>query len=442
MLNNKHLKVSLEAIDYQKSNVFFKELTAAVAVLRENTSPNTSSVDDAGITRIVAHHTGLSLRSEYLTGIFGLDANASMMPPYMDPRSPLLAGIPAGLSAPKDWQQDVELKNIFHGTIDLKAGRVSGVFSDVMGLLTLSTGLLKLLSDSEVAAVILHECGHLFTYFESMVQTVTTAAAMQYVVQSLAATPDREIRAQLIRKMSAKLDIDIKDPAELAGQSDKVVCTVILKAYTENGRSGTGGDYYDLRTWEAMADQYASRNGAARDLATGLDKIWKAYGMAERRGGLGMTKFILLESMKVALVLVLGTMTIAGGAVGGPLATLYGSFLAVLIIGGRLASTGPKEGTYDKPGERLDRIKNDLVGALKDRRLSADEQERIRADIQLVEDIRAGISDRDTFFQFVWKNLTSYRRENYNQIEFQHELEKLANNDLFVASSRLQNFPR
>ena len=57
--------------------------------------------------------------------------------------------------------------------IDLKTAKISGPISNVTSYMLLSANIIKKFSAEEMAAVYLHEIGHIFTFFESMVKLTT-----------------------------------------------------------------------------------------------------------------------------------------------------------------------------------------------------------------------------------------------------------------------------
>lgn len=412
---------SLESIDFQKTHVLFDELTMAIAQLRKQPSTNRGAVEQCGITKIIFHHTGINLDGEYCNNYF----NASILPPFVDARSPLLTYITEGLKVQNNDRPGLDHTQMTaEGTIDLANSKVTGVFQQLKGQLYVGSSLFDALSDREIAAIILHEVGHQFAYFEYIVHTCTLAVNLNYCATQLAEVQDKEQRVKIIINTSKNLGIEVQDPEALASSKDfKTPVVVLMETYTRQVRSGTRANYYDYRSWEALADQFATRQGAGRDLVVGLDKIMRMFG-AYGSSSVGAQVFAYFA--EVCFVIVnLGLIIASFG--------FMALFWALV-----LSSPFPPEGTYDNPKARLTRVKNELIGALKDKSLPVPIQKTLQDDIACVDTLIEGIGKESGFVDFLWRNLTAYRRENYRQVEFQAELEKLANNELYLASSKLK----
>jgi hypothetical protein len=426
------IQASLEQIDFQKSNVFFKELTAGVANLRAVINEKDSSREIMALNAIIKHHTNMEMSIEYHS-----DDMLSKQPmewialPHIDMNSALFRGQHEQNVQADSWLTTGDkMRQVFDGSIDLEDGRVTGVFAKVPVTIGFTKRSVTLNDDQELAASILHEVGHLFTYFESLVQTVTVAYVMQSCSQALAGQAEKKVRIQIIRAASDVIGGSV-DAEKLAESNDpETIQTVLLKSFVDEVRSGTGASFYDLRTAEALADQYVARQGGARALALSLDKTMRAFNQPFGKPGfLAGSKFAVLEAAKWATVALFAIF---------PVTTLP----TLCLIGMCLIDSTPAEGNYDKPGERVDRMRSDLISTLKDVSLPVSLQKSIHEDIAFLEGMSKQISDRNTFFHFIWKNLTSARRNNYTQIEFQKELEQLANNNMFLAASRLSTLNR
>lgn len=416
------IQTTLESIDYQKSHHLFEELALAVSELRKLPA-NKNALEIAGITKIIHARTGLNLDGEYLPHYF----NASIMPPFLDARSPLTTYLVEGLKVTSKDRLGLDHSKISDmGTIDLSKAYVTGVFSKVRGKLYVGRPVLDLLTDRELAAVILHEVGHNFAFFEYITHTSTLAVNLNYCASELANTNDRKQRVKIIINTVKNLNTELDDPEALAdSKSIKTVLSVILESYTRRVRSGTGSNFYDFRSYEALADQFATRQGGGKDLVVALDKINTAFGNYSHKGTFGNAYEYISE--------VIGMVSIPVMAYVSP---IVGAILA-LFVGILLISPFPPEGTYDDPVARLTRVKNELVGHLKDKTLLPEYQIKLQQDIEAIDEIIDRIGKTDTFLNKVWRVLTSYRRKNYRQIGFQQELEKLANNELFLSASKL-----
>ena len=86
------------------------------------------------------------------------------------------------------------------GTVDRETSTVGKDFTDLVMCIQVTKGLFLTnagvgISDftpEEIAAIILHEVGHIFTYFEYMGEVVTTNYVLQHVSKSIMETRDIE----------------------------------------------------------------------------------------------------------------------------------------------------------------------------------------------------------------------------------------------------------
>lgn len=411
---------SLEAIDFQYNALFFRELTAKIQAIRDSGDYSDEELKKSGIDALIKEHTGISCTVKVDKEFRGY--NAYVYPPQLDKNHPLLnywrrhvGGSADGLAAIKAAGKAVE------GLVDLKRGRVAGVFANIPIRIYITIDLLRdsynRFTASEVAAILLHEIGHVFTYFEFIVMTLTTNHALEAVSRALLSTHDKEYKVRIVKEASKQLNAPLDDPEALAESTNAtVIHTVILESKLRGMRSSLGSDIYDQRSWEYLADQYATRHGAGRELATALDKISRIYGDPSV---LPSTLHVIIEAYKVVVFI-------------GMSLTL---FLLPVVI---LLMINPLVGDYDRHGERLTRIRQQLVEALKNRRLSKIYRDQLLEDIKAIDQLLAKVKDKSTLLEAIWKYLVPAGRKQWKQTVIQKELEELAANDLFVAAARLQ----
>lgn len=430
--------LSQETISYQggKSLLFF-DLSTALQRFIEDGKMSQLDMDKLNLDRIIKKHTGLTVDVKLQLHL----VNAFAVPPVIDPNGPLLDRFRAmGATRVEDFgdfmigfKKICALSDELRGEIDLGKGRVSGVFANLPTVLTLGSGLwedLKL-SGEEVAAIALHELGHVFTFFESLMQTVTTNMVLNSASQALAKTTDMSHRLNLVFETQKATGVKLENPEAVAkpGMKEDAFCAVFIKAKMDPSlRSATGSSSYDLRSSEFVADQFAARYGAGRALVTALDKLYTKSGAF---GGLlgaphrrSTATWFIIESLKTA-VYILSIMQ------------LNIRMIALLLM--YMVVSNPEARVYDDPGERLTRVRTDMVQSLKDQNLSEKTRAALAADIKVIDTITDGIHDRRELLNYIWIALTSKRREQFSQMRFQQELERLVNNDFFVKAQQLKN---
>lgn len=418
MLTSKRLSIGLEAIQVQ-NDLFFKELTLAFQRLRTEKAYEGDALKRIGFAEIIKRHTGLKVNFKVEKNN---DINAYVIPPMVDKNNPLIYDWWKPHIDNTDVKKFIKARrsDIIKGSVDLKSGKVSGIFSDIEHSLTVYKGLCEstLLCDEERAAVCLHEVGHLFTYYEFLGHTLTTNVILHAATQAFFKSDDVIKRTQVLDEACKALDISLDDPEALVKcESKEVFQTVVLRKAILEAKSSLGSNIYDLTATEALADQYAIRQGAGRYLATGLDKIHRHYGGDSSYMSTGMHIFATVIRVILFFALIIPT---------------AGLILLVLLL-------NPAMKLYDDPGARLGRMKRELVASLKQKDLPADQRKAIVDDIEAVDALLKNIDDKRTLMQFFYTSILPSGRKQYEQLRFQVELEKLVNNQLFVTAEKLTN---
>ena len=422
--------ISQEAINFQANSMLLQDLTFAFQNYISSGKYDQKGMDLLNLSKIVQKHTGLNLEFKVMPG----ELNAFAVPPFLDPNSPLMDRFRIfGLDSVEqlgDYHMSFKKVTAFtkelRGSIDREHGRVSGVFSKILTSVTIGSGLWERakLTPEEVAAVCLHEIGHVFTFLECLMQTATMNMVLVSANQALAKTTEMNHRLQLVFETELALGVKVEDKESLARPNIKpdTFNAVFLKAAMDPTlRSSAGSATYDLRSSEFLADQFAARYGAGRALVTGLDKMMRAMGGQHRRS---LATHIAVQAIWTVYY---GLQLVA--------TPIAGAIIIVLL----LIFANPEAKVYDDPAERLLRIRNDLVQSMKDPSLPAKTREQLVKDIELVDKAREGVVDRRSYFTYIWMAVSSKRREQFKQMRFQQEIEGLVNNEFFVKSQQLKN---
>lgn len=416
--------ISLEAIVQKLTGLMHLELTMALEAQRAK-----GKMDVKDLAGIVTRHTRLS-------PIFNLDnsamPNAFVVPPQVDKNSPMI----------NDWRKAWALSDAGNsavnyskgsavGWVDLEKCKVGGVFEKMAFEVFVTRGAFlglgpKPLKPAEVSAIIIHELGHVFVYFMTLAQTFRTAFFLQGFVRDYLALSEKEQRYTLLKEVEDKYKIKFNSKdAIIESQNQTVIATMVLAEVADSNRSQFGTTLYDMRTWETLSDQFASRQGAAADLSTALGKIYHQYDPSVYRGTFS---FYLIEAIKtIFLILIIGQ------------SVMSLDLLRLLICFGIL-SCSPHEREYDKPVERVTKLKIDLIAQLK----SCDSKDSAKAlalvkDIDTVDDVLSTMKDRNSFFEIFWLVISPNTRRQVKMGKEIQELEKLVNNDLFVSANKLKH---
>lgn len=434
-MNKFLLALSEEAIAYQNPYLFneltliFSELKSSGLVVTDELLRNTR------LSKVIKDSkNGLGLSVNF-KAVRDERPNAYVVLPQIDINHPLLSNYRKKVVSNTDGKVLAKLNQAKEsvGTVDRLAGKVTGPMSDIEFDLTLTTGLLAGdLTPDEVASVVLHELGHLFSYFECLGEALVTSAALAYATSEFLGTTDVKKRIKVLTDVEQGLSVNLQNKEELCEiQNGEVLQTVILKERIEVTRSDMGAGIFDMRAWEAASDLFASRMGASKSLTSALSKLYEGHASTY-----STTRYLLGQ---LCVVLNRVFLLVAGVLLVSPY--LRQVWLGVSFIFAAFAgvSQNPFIDDYDPPGLRMEKIKRDLLGRLKDPELPKEYVKGILEDIDAIENLRERMTDRETFWQKAWVFISpSVRgaRRTYNKVQ---ELEQLANNSLYVKAAELKS---
>jgi len=418
--------VSLESIKFQ-SGILFQELTMLYQAARDAGLKETymSDADEIkAIGRCIKHHTGLNVSIQVM------DDGPAVMIPHVDKNHPFIQEWMREYFSDNDvYHQMKKAGGIIKGSVDLNSANVSGIFSEIASDIMMPYAWImghNGTTAEENAAVTLHEVGHLFTYYEFINRSSTTNQVLAALSRGYAEADSIDKRTSLL--ITAKKALQLKEDGidKLAKSSSaEVVTSVILSNVVEKSRSELGVNIYDMNSWEYLADEFAARHQCGKHLITALDKIYKQFGHMSYRS---KSKYVFMEALKVtAVILGLISTPIVGGF------ALLTTFFGLIMI-----STDSDAVIYDEPEARMRRIKQQIIQAMKDKRLSKDDIKRMEEDLRIVDSIMESVKDKRQWLGIMYDFLSPTGRKNRNSILLQKELEILANNELFAKAAQFK----
>jgi len=428
--------MALEAIHYQKDTSFFKELTEILTTIRNSVATLGQmqlvefyqAAEVQAITHCIRKHTNLNLKLK------GPDSNCG---PAVD--SPaitknhafdLMWEYPVGQANPYDsksldyFEKTKEASKIVLGTVDIRTSRVGGLFAEQSILLCLPSqyllgvGVWKVMemTAEEMAAILLHEVGHVFTYYEYLDRVVTTNQVLASIAHANT-NKDLESKKIIISRSARDLTIAPDDITRLLESEDNLLAAVILvQTAKQQCISELGISVYDQVGCEQLADQYANRMGAGRAVVTGLDKIIRHYGP---RPHYFPIRFILN---------ILDTVCATFDVISFFLNLLCANFVSDKYLT-----------IYDDDKTRYLRIKHDMVNQLKNPLVVGAQRDQILSDLAAIDVV---IDRTDPAVLSIVNKLTyffsSSRKKVYESTILQKELEEFANSNLYAHAAKLQ----
>ncbi len=329
------------------------------------------------------------------------------------------------------------------GSVDIRKNRVDGLFAEIPFLLYLERGILvgDKFTDRGIAAIILHEIGHAFTACEYMARSIRTNQVLADISNALTnETPDKiesiivkYAKEQELTKSQKEALLNVQKP------EDYVIFAYAIS--DEKSRQELGHSVYEATSCEQLADQYATRLGAGRDLAIALitfHQFFGEYGVINKKLHIAMDCFSFLLTMTwISVTLFSGLSPM--------LAIIATVSLGVLMSA--LQVLGQKQQMYDDYDDyptRFKRIRSDMVHQLKNSNLNAKQIAMLLGDIDEVDKVMQTALDRNipdkTYSVWHYANMffSGVYKKQFNMELLQKQLEALASNNLFIQAAKLK----
>lgn len=401
-----------ESIAFQ-SSTFFDELTLAfdeVKNLKENEVGDSEPI--YRISKIIKNHTNLNIT---------IDAENDYPPcidiPNIDRNNPLINAAQRAIVNSTDGLTMIESSSdVLHGTVNIKTAKVSGVFSDIKAKMYLGKAFIQgnKYTSQELAAITLHEVGHLFTYFEFITRTVRTNQVLAGLSKILDGSENQEKREVALLSAKKALKLDKLDLSQLKDVNTKTTQVVLIDALVKETRTELGYNLFAESSWEYLCDQFSARHGAGVHLATALSKIYKSnYNISYR----SLAVYLAVEMIKVILISNI-------------------TFLGILFL--VVMFDSQDGGGYDLPSARLKRIRDQATQYLKNKQISDVERRRILDEIESIDKLLAEMTNRKQLFTYIHEFFSKRTRDERAYRKLQYELEDIAMNDLYVKAAEFK----
>lgn len=430
---------ALESIQFQKSDLF-NEITLCIGKMRDKSVVQAKAFYDGKeikeLSEVISKYTGITF------GFGDCDFGPATYIPRLDQHIfddveniKIFQQFWDGYDLHYDLRKVLKAldTDLIDGTVSLKEAKVTGFFTKLKCWMFLPRDYLfdSTFINEELAAIVLHEVGHVFTSFEYLDRTVTTNQALGVMLKTMDNSTNGQDKKVVFAKAKEKLNLDDDSFKIIMDSNDKdLVTLVVMNRQIEDCKSELGASVYDVVSCEFLADQFSARHGAGRYLVTGLDKLFS-------RGMTNASAIYLSATINSILI------TLSLVITGGPVIGLAVAVLAVLGMATNAVYTASKLDTefiYDNSLTRLNRIKHQMVQRLKDSETPADEKKYIANYLDEVEPIiRKYSGDNDVKLRnriaFFFSKKHKY---DFEFMRLQKDLEELGNNDLFIMSEKLK----
>lgn len=312
--------------------------------------------------------------------------------------------------------------------IDLVNAKVTGNFSKAPFTLYMPVKFFKSkqFTTKELAAVILHEIGHGFTFMEFTNKVSSMNEMLSIITNDAFNHISKEDRQYVIRTITKSVIVDKEFEDALSSDNTEIRSIVVLKEYFSPNRSALNSMHYDATICESLADNFSARFGYSVDLITCLDKIttWYPENSILSRSYLLMTEIVMYLSIPNKIM-------------SGPVNAL----IVILSLIRTFSSSGEinSDFTYDKLHIRYLRIREQVISFIKDKSLPKEIVDKALFDIEEIDKILKRVKDYDSLTTKFFNHFFVKHKNAKNVRELQRLLEELGNNDLFIQAAKLKN---
>lgn len=423
------ISLALEAIDFQSGDLF-KDLTEHCQSLRGYGQGMSDEAywQDAGVQKIadiIRKHTKIKVSLVAgdmigpMAGLPALDANHPFVAGWL--KQAVAEGMRHDGAATARKLMKLMDSNVLQGAVNLKTSQISGDYEKIVFDLWLPRKMLdsdRMTSAEGTAAVILHEVGHIFGYFEFMGRALTTNLVLAGMQR---AQDDPGIREVVLAKGIELLRMTPEQrEAVLSAKSQVELTCIVMDAAVTASRSELKLNIFDNTGCEMVADQFAARHGAARGLVVADAELAKYYRDRDRK-----------DRVTTALV---GMISI--------IADLFSTVLDVLWTSISFLSKYVFFAEYEIPDHntlrgRYTRILNEIAQNLKDKSLSPAQKLKLLDDYDTIRSMIANTGNDDLTFARKMSYYLNPRYRNARKFHLlQQDLENLASSNLFAHAAK------
>ena len=422
-------RLSMEAVEWDDDGTLFNDIARVISEFRSEVKASDELAAEkllhSEFGRVILKHMGMkaTLSIDNSNGV-----NAYIVVPAIDRNNPILHRFANLTTGNRTVLDKLVKEEELYALVDRKEGRLGGILSEIDHPIYITRGMLfnnDKFSPREIAAVILHELGHAFSYYEGLSQYIRQNVILASNVAEFRDTSDAQTRLRIISRLKAeKLLPKEFDDSRVANAGDRYT-TVVISMGQRMIAEDPNSIFHNSTTFESAADQFAIRKGAGLYLAKSLTKIYKQYNSSAFEYYFGLFVSVAISIMSMLFVAI--------GALH-PVFFLFGlvSYMTALIQG---AFSG-----YDTPRDRLKRIRTEMIGRLKKQDLSdVVRKELVKTFDSLDELLKQNdkhYNANETLGKLIYDRLDSLFIRQKDAKKRQQALEDLLNNELYVSAAR------
>lgn len=467
--------LGLEAIDFQRNKSLQTMIHSYVDIIR-GTSNSVMMVNLlSDMSKDIFKATGMTVQLHTHNDPSHDNIIVTFQP--LSKSHPLMTKMVSAILAASDKPfKALNISSVLNGGVDLAKGTVFGDYSKVVSTLFMSVSFLnnKELTSGEITGLIIHELGHIHNYFEFLGQTFITNYLLHETSRVWLGAYPKEKRIELLNGIEKQNNTIIGNKEELAANDDPSLVEAVINNSSINMiRSELNTKFYDRRTMEFLADQFAIRHGVGRDLVTAQDKHHRSKSWLFRDTAFRTTSSMVVANLiKLSLIMTAnvplsvaargGLIALAGTKVGisSGLAASQGVVAAVAagVVRKTILSVGEGvvevatstmstwlmqlfvdrgQALYDKPADRFAATRREMVSDLKTQGLAKEYVASVLDDIKIIDAVIEKMNNLGMVDKMLYEYIISSFKGDRKEIKLQQQYEKLSNNQLFQQAAKL-----
>lgn len=427
-----HDELTMEAIKFQNGSLF-KEMTEFFKTMDNLTSyeEKVKYISGKPLSDLIRKYTGLTIQTEVIPNMS--EINCFCITPDITKNNVLIEEWRKQFYRHSDFKQLSKNIDEIVGVVDLVNGRVKGAFEKIVIRVFVTDGFIRTMefTPENKAALVMHEIGHAFTFLEFIAESAKTDFSLAAATRELLQTTDKEKKITLAKSLNDAMGTTV-DVNTIAESSDVATWyTVYISNKEERTRVATHTGRYSDTSAEFVADQFVTRHGGGAAMADTLAKIYKHLGKISVRDRISIWTQYAVCSLSVISA-------IAGLSLINPILGTMGT-VALFVNLKTITQYDFTYSTYTSDKDRVAKLKQELVGRLKDRDLPQDIRVSTLDAIKEIDKILKTLNDNRTIMELITIALRSDVHQAVKQEQVQKTLSTVINNDLFKTAATLDS---
>ncbi|EDV6067299.1 hypothetical protein AAB97_000206 [Salmonella enterica subsp. enterica] len=427
-----HDELTMEAIKFQDGSLF-KEMTEFFKTMDNLTSyeEKVKYISGKPLSDLIRKYTGLTIQTEVIPNMS--EINCFCITPDITKNNVLIEEWRKQFYLHRDFKQLSKNIDEIVGVVDLVNGRVKGAFEKIVIRVFVTDGFIRTMefTPENKAALVMHEVGHAFTFLEFIAESAKTDFSLATATRELLQTTDKEKKITLAKSLNDAMGTTV-DVNVIAESSDVATWyTVYISNKEEQARVATHTGRYSDTSAEFVADQFVTRHGGGAAMADTLAKIYKHLGKISVRDRISIWTQYAVCSLSVISA-------IAGLSLINPILGTMGT-VALFVNLKTITQYDFTYSTYTSDKDRVAKLKQELVGRLKDRDLPQDIRVSTLDAIKEIDKILKTLNDNRTIMELITIALRPDVHQAVKQEQVQKTLSTVINNDLFKTAATLDS---